>query len=84
MCGIDKSNIELPTTLSLLKFLRSEGKSDLDGNGKPISTFEYDLYNIIHAKLEEIDLSMEQKILTSLVLIEADSYDDRYLKVDKN
>ena len=82
MHGIEKTNIGLPSTLSLLKFLRFEGKADLDGNGKPISTFEYDLYNRIHAKLEEADLSMRQKTLTGLVLIETDSYDDRYLKVN--
>ena len=81
MHGIDQSNVGLPTVLSLLKFSRFEGKADLDGNGKPISTFEYDLFNEIYALLEKKNLSVERTVLVWLVLTEIDSYDGRYLKV---
>ena len=81
MHGINKFNVGLITVLSLLKFSRFEGKADLDGNGKPISTFEYDLFNEIYALLEKKNLSVEQTVLVWLVLTEIDSYDGSYLTV---
>ena len=81
MHGIKKSNVELATILSLLKFSRAEGKADLDGNGKPISTLEYDMFDNVHTVLEQQNLSVEEKVLAGLVLTEIDSYDGRYLKV---
>ena len=71
-------------TLNMLRFLRFEGKAGLDGKGKPISKFEYDLYNDIHSQLEESSLTVEEKVLIWLVLSEIDSYDGRYFKVVNN
>ena len=66
---------------SLLKFLRFEGKASLDGKGEPLSSFEYELYNTIHAKLEAANLTIEEKVLAGLVLDEIDSYDGSFIKV---
>ena len=71
-------------TLNMLRFLRFEGKAGLDGNEKPISKFEYDLYNDIHSKLEKSSLTMEEKVMIWFVLSEIDSYDGRYFKVVNN
>ena len=72
----------MATLLSLLRFLRFEGKASLDGNSKPISELDHNLYNTVHAKLDEADLPLEDKVLTGLVLSEIDSYDGRFLKVN--
>ena len=67
--------------MSLLQFSLFEGKSDLDGNGRPISSFEYDLFNNVHTDLENKDLVIEERVLTGLVLTGIDSYEEAYLKV---
>ena len=53
----------------------------MDGKGQPLSSFEYELYNTIHAKLEAAKLTTEQKILAGLVLDEIDSYDGSFIDV---
>ena len=80
--GIELADIEMTTFLSLLRFLRFEGKADLDGNSKPISELEYNLYNTIHAKLEEAELPLEDKVLSGLVLSGIDSYDGKFFEVN--
>ena len=67
----------------MLKFLRYEGKASLDGKGKPLSSFEYELYNTIHAKLEAAELTIEEKVLAGLVLDEIDSYDGSFIEVSE-
>ena len=79
--GIQLASIEMKTILGLLRFLRFEGKASLDGNGKPISELEHDLYKAVHAKLEETDLPLEDKVLACLVLSEIDSYDGKLFEV---
>jgi len=80
MHGIRKSNVKLRTILSLLQFLRSEGKADLDGNGEPMSSFEYNIFNNVHTVLEKQCLTTEEKVLSGLVLTEIEPYDESYLK----
>ena len=53
----------------------------MDGKGEPLSSFEYELYNTIHAKLEAANLTIEEKVLAGLVLDEIDSYDGSFIKV---
>ena len=84
MHGIEKTGTELSTTLSLIRFLRSEGKVDLDGKGKPISAYEHAMINNVGLALEKAKLTMEEKILAGLVLTQIDSYDERYLEVCSN
>ena len=79
--GIQLADVEMATILSLLRFLRFEGKASLDGKGNPISELEYDLYNAVHSKLEETELSLEDKVLAGLVLSEVDSYDGTFFEV---
>ena len=81
MHGIEKTGTELSTTLSLIRFLQSEGKVDLDGNGKPISAYEHAMINNVSSALEKANLTMEEKVLAGLVLDLIDSYDGCYLKV---
>ena len=80
--GIQLADIEMTTLLSLLRFLRFQGKASLDGNCKPISELEYNLYQTVHAKLEETELPLEDKVLTGLVLSEVDSYDGKFFEVN--
>ena len=80
--GIKLANIEMATLLSLIRFLRYEGKASLDGNSKPISELEFSLYKTVHAKLEEAELPLEDKVLSGLVLSEVDSYDGKFFEVN--
>ena len=79
--GIQLTDIEMTTILSLLRFLRFEGKASLDGKGKPISELEHDLYKAVHLKLEQTELLLEDKVLAGLVLSEVDSYDGTFFEV---
>ena len=81
MHGIKQPPIGLTSTLSLIKFLKFEGKTDLDGTGKPISKFEQDIFTNILAAIERADLSMEEQILAGLVITQHDTFDGGYLKV---
>ena len=81
MHGIHQSPIGLTSALSLIKFLKFEGKTNLDGNGKPISKFEQDMFTNILVAIEGADLSMEEQILAGLVISQHDTFDGGYLKV---
>ena len=76
-------DMDVLTTLEMMKFLRFEGKAGFDGNGKPISYFEYRLYNACHKRLLDAATyePIEYNFLIGIVLSDMDSYDDSFVKV---
>ena len=81
--GYISIDMDLLTCLEMMKFLRFEGKASFDGNGKPISYFEYRLYNACHKRLLDAATyeSIEVNFLIGIVLSDMDSYDGSFIKV---
>ena len=78
-------NMSLVNALEMMRFLCFEGKADIDGNGKPISSFEYRLYNACYTTMLNSTKyqSIELNFLIGIVLSEMDSYNDSFIKVRK-